>query len=60
MKKPLLLVANGSCSPMVLKSTDMLFLYQCSHLSESIAETGNKQHDRIITSDGTLLNEIIA
>ena len=59
--KSLLLITNVSCSSMDPKSTDVppsLWSYRRSHLSASIAETGNEQHYRIITSDGILLHEI--
>ena len=61
IKKSLLLVTNVSCSPTYRKSTDVppsLYSYRRSHLSASIAETGNEQHCGIITSDGILFNEI--
>ena len=61
IKKSLLLITNVSCSSMDPKSTDVppsLWSYRRSHLSASIAETGNEQHYRIITSDGILLHEI--
>ena len=61
IKKSLLLITNVSCSSMDPKSTDVppsLWSYRRSHLSASIAETGNEQHYRIMTSDGILLQEI--
>ena len=59
IKKYLLLVANDSC--LQCSQSPYTFFFSINvHTSASIAETGNEQPDRIITSDGILLNEIIA